>query len=151
MDWTESMIREIGKFVFPLTVEHPIRCIFQFHPDPMCLLDLCVVHSFNFYPLTHALQFDTTFFFPSLRVHLTQLPHEFSKITFGPIRNILFEPDFVFHLVCRLYPLQMLRFPVEAHKSADEQVGAIFGGFFQRLAEELGVANGTVEHAVEDV
>ena len=40
---------------------------------------------------------------------------------------------------------------MEAYQPADKQVGAIFGSFFQCLAEELSVADGTVEDAIEDM
>lgn len=45
----------------------------------------------------------------------------------------------------------MLRFPVEAYQPAQEELGAVLARFVDGLVEEQGVADGPVEHAVEDV
>lgn len=63
----------------------------------------------------------------------------------------MLQPVPVFASIFRLDLLQVLGLPVEAHKPADEQLGAVLAGLGDGLVQQEGVAHGAVENAVEDV
>lgn len=57
----------------------------------------------------------------------------------------------IFPPILELDFLEMSRFPVESHQTTDEKLGTIFGCLCQGLTEQKSIADGTIEHSVEDV
>lgn len=59
----------------------------------------------------------------------TNLETKIPKIAFRAFLNILNGRPAIFLAIFALHLLEMVRFPMEADEAADEQLGAVFGGF----------------------